>query len=326
MTLSAFDNFVRDDIDFVAYLRESEHRSRVIPAGRYVDDLWTSFEEEMRSGNSCPGDPMPWDKFNGQFAMRPREVTGWIGWKGHAKSAVLSEVVASLMTRHNRKALLISPEFGGVQLLKRKVRQCAASISPSEMYVRKWCAWANSRLWIFDRQSSLSPDLVLGVVAYAIKELGVNHIVVDSLMKCGIGSDDFGAQKTFVDRLQNLAHQSTDAHVHLVMHARKVEDDTKGPPGIHDVKGASELVDMLENVVTVWLDKRKQQSAKAGDPVDQTKPDVVLTIEAQRNFPAFSFGRYGLFFSKGLRFASSSNASAPPYFAPELVDVQPSFA
>lgn len=307
--MSRFANFVADDIDFAAYLRDSESRARIIPAGRYVDDLWASLATDAQI--ACQGDPLPWPKFHGQFHLRPRELTAWVGYKGHAKSAVLSEIIASLMMA-NRKALLISPEFPALELLRRKVRQCAASTSPSEEYVRRWAAWANKRLWLFDKQSKLDPALVLGVVAYGIQSLGVHHIVIDSLMKCGINSDDYNTQKDFVDRLQHLVHQSPDTHVHLVMHARKGADDY-APPNMHDTKGASELIDMAENVITVWMDKRKGIERDQGKPVETNRPDVCLTIEAQRNYPVTG-RRFGLFFAKGLRFTGSPDFVPGPYF------------
>lgn len=307
-----FANLIRDDIDFGSYLKATEAKAMVIPAGAYVDDLVASLAE---SGSGCHGDQLPWTKLDGRFALRRKEVTGWVGYKGHAKSGFLSEIMLHLMTL-DRKVLVISPEFAPLEILRRKVRQAAASAGPTAKYVRQWCAWANKRLWIFDKQSKLSPDLVLGVCAYAINELGVNHIVVDSLMKCGIATDDYNAQKDFVDRLQHLAHQSNDTHIHLVMHARKGEDDRK-PPTLHDAKGTSELTDMLENVVTVFMDK-KQQIAKASDKADPNIPDVLVTVEAQRNFPWQ--GRAGFWFANGLRFVGGPNHPARPYFAPELTE------
>lgn len=310
MTILSFANLIRDDVDFAQYLKNSEAKAMVIPAGAYVDDLTVA----MQSGADCVGDALPWAKFFGKFALRSREVTAWVGYKGHAKSAVLSEIMLSLMAV-GRRVLVISPEFAPVELLKRKVRQSAAASAPTERYIRQWCAWANSRLWLFDKQSKLSPDLVLGVCAYGIEELQVNHIIVDSLMKCGIGTDDYNAQKDFVDRLQHLAHKSSDTHIHLVMHARKGEDDRRAP-SLHDAKGTSELTDMLENVVTVWMDKRRQIAKQSPEGADSDDPDVLVTVEAQRNFP--SLGRYGLWFANGLRFVAGANHKPRPYFAPEL--------
>jgi twinkle protein len=305
-----FSNFVRQDIDFAAYLQATEAKTMVIPAGLYVDDLVASFGPE----HIAAGDQLPWGRFRDDFRLRGKELTVWFGYKGSAKSALLSEVMLSVM-QGGRKVLVISPEFTPIEILRRKVRQSGAIVNPTERYARQWSAWANKLLWLFDKQSSLNADLVLGVVAYAIKELGVHHILVDSLMKCGMGVDDYNGQKSFVDRLQHLAHQSTDTHIHLVCHARKGLDDHR-PPSLHDAKGASEITDLAENVITIHADKRKRLEAT----IDDSKPDVLVTIEAQRNHP--HLGRYGLWFAKGLRFVGAPTMQPHPYFAMPQEDVK----
>lgn len=315
MSLANFQNVIRDsgDIDFASYYAASEGKTHVHSAGAFVDDLVEAFR--MESGR-VGGDPTPWAKVGDDLKFRPQEVTVWFGYKGHAKSAVLSEVFCNFMLA-GRKCLVISPEFPVREVLKRKVRQCAATFSPDpDRYVPAWCKWADERLYLFDKQSKLSPELVLGVVAYGIQELGVNHIVVDSLMKCGVkGHSDslYSAQADFMDRLQHLAHGSEDTHLHIVMHGRKPShggDDN--PPTIHDVKGASELIDLAENAISVWMDKGKWKKREAGMATDNTIPDVLLTVEAQRNHP--KLGRYGLHFAPGLRFVEQANGYAAPYW------------
>jgi twinkle protein len=303
---TVFENFVRDDLDFKKYLRESEAFTKIIPAGAFADDLVAAFDR----GPVEPGDQLPWPKMHGKFNLRPRELTLWVGYKGHAKSAVLSEVFLALM-RQQRRCLVISPEFTAIDILRRKIKQSATADHPTAAYIRAWSAWANKWLWLFDKQSALRPDLVLGVVAYGIRELGVRHVVIDSLMKCGIGTDDWTAQKNFVDRLQHLAHGSDGAHLHLVAHARKGQDDHR-PPTLHDVKGTSEIADMCENVVTVHLNKVKALAREQGRADFDDKYDVALTIEAQRNYPCF--GAFGLYFAPGLRFVGTPGGQPRPYF------------
>lgn len=311
--IEGFQNVIPDTINFAAVLADVEAQAKqsLHPAGAFADEL----AERFRAGAGyVAGDPMPWGKIGDDLKFRPKEVTVWFGYKGHAKSAVLSEVFVNFM-RLGRKCLVISPEFPAIEVLARKVRQSAATFSPSERYARRWCEeWANEYLWIFDQQRRLSPELVAGVVAYGIHKLGIHHIVVDSLMKCGVkghGDSLYSAQADFMDRLQHLAHGSDDTHLHIVMHGRKGDDDSR-PPSIHDVKGASELIDMAENAISVWMDKGKWKKREAGQATDNTVPDVLLTVEAQRNHP--KLGRYGLYFAPGLRFVEQANGYAAPYW------------
>ena len=97
-------------------------------------------------------------------------------------------------------------------------------------------------------------------------------------MKCGIPSDDYTKQKTFVDRLQNIAH-CFGPHIHLVAHARKQDQSDERPPRLHDIKGASEIADMVENVCIVWRNKAKEKDQN----VKKESPDAMFIVEAQRN-------------------------------------------
>lgn len=306
---NGFKNIIPDSIDFAGKYRESEARAFVHRAGVFTDEVVKSFA----GGNPVAGDRLPWPKFGDDLKFRKKEVTVYFGYKGHTKSGIISEVFCNLMSQ-GRKCLVISPEFPVAEVLRRKIMQSAATGDPGERYARSWFPWANETLWLFDQQKKLSPDTVLGVVYHAIHNLGINHIAVDSLMKCGVKGYEgslYAAQADFMDRLQNLIHGSDDTHLHMIMHARKGQDDSK-PPSIHDVKGASELIDLAENAVSVWMDKGKWKNREAGQAVDNLRPDVVLTVEAQRNNP--KLGTYGLWFAPGLRFAEQHNAIPAPYF------------
>lgn len=310
--MSPYPNTIRDgEIDFESYLAATEAQAHVRTVDAFTDEVEARFGPE----GEHRGDPLPWSKFD-RFRLRPKEITLWFGWKGHGKSAFLSNIFCALMAQ-NRRCLVISPEFDCADVIARKIRQCAGTSDPTSAYRIAWMRWAFKRLWLVDLQRMLSADLVLGIVAYAIKDLQVNHILVDSLMKIDLGesgSDNsyYRAQGRFVSRLQQLAHTSSDTHIHLVAHARKRDDDTevRRAPVSHDVAGAADIVNVCENVVSIWMNKRKQQSndAKMNDD-----PDAIITIEAQRNLPA-PWPKAQLWYGKGLRFKSAPNAPIDPIF------------
>lgn len=111
------------------------------------------------------------------------------------------------------------------------------------------------------------------------KELGIDHMVIDSLMKCGIGTDDYTAQKDFVNDLCSVA-QDTGLGIHLVVHMRKGENERSAPDKF-DVKGASEIVDLVDNLVIVWKNVRKLGQSEADrNPED---PDAFVRIAKQRH-------------------------------------------
>ena len=285
-----FAGLIPDSIDLSAYL-EPESAVAVRPASYFADRTL----DVLAGRNQAQGLPLPWAKTAGLFSFRPGELTVWTGYKGHGKSMLLSQCLLSGLERGER-VLILSPEFRPEGVLARKVRQAACCPSPTEAFARRFLAWAGAgRLWLFDHQGSLTPDTVLSVIRYAIDKHRVTHVLVDSLMKCGIGPDDYARQKKLVDDLQSIAHQA-DIHLHLIAHARKGESDDK-PARLHDVKGASELADMAENVLSVWKNKRKLDAQSRGDHKHLDEPDALLVVDSQRNGEGWT-GSFALWYDQ----------------------------
>lgn len=272
----AFPGLIHDSIDLSDYMAPDESVS-VRPANYFTERTL----DIINGRAGIKGLPLPWSKAADKFAFRSGELTVWTGYKAHGKSMMLSQVLLFAMAR-GEKVFILSPEFRPEGILARKIRQAACTSAPAEKFARRFLDWAgNGRLWLFDHQGSLSPETVTGVIRYAIEQHGVTHVLVDSLMKCGIGTDDYNRQKKLVDDLQTISHQS-GAHLHLVAHARKGESDDK-PARLHDVKGTSELCDMAENVLSVWKNKRKLDAQSKGNNKFDDEPDALLTVDSQRN-------------------------------------------
>lgn len=270
-------NLIPDSIDLSAFT-EPENVHQIRSADRFKKKTL----DILTHKNKAIGCPLPWVKAQNVIELRPGELSIWTGYKGHGKSMLLSQVELHCM-RLGQKVLVLSPEFKPEEVLARKCRQESGSSAPSAKFVDRWFEYAKTRLWLFDHQGALKPDNVIALCRYAVATFGVQQIVIDSLMKCGIGvgSDDFSKQKSFVDALQSVAHQA-GPHIHLVAHARKGHSDDS-PAGLHDVKGTSEIGDMAENVFSVWRNKPKHKAMSAGDMSKHDEPDALLICESQRN-------------------------------------------
>ena len=310
-----FPGLIPDSIDLSKYL-EPESAVSVRPATFFTDRTL----DVLAGRNQAQGLPLPWAKTAGRFAFRPGELTVWTGYKGHGKSMLLSQCLLFGMARGER-ALILSPEFKPEGVLARKVRQAACCANPTDAFARRFLAWAGAgRLWLFDHQGSLTPDTVLSVIRYAIDKHAVTHVLVDSLMKCGIGPDDYARQKKLVDDLQSIAHQS-DIHLHLIAHARKGESDDK-PARLHDVKGASELADMAENVLSVWKNKRKLDALSRGDHKHDSDPDALLVVDSQRNGEGWT-GSFSLWYDQpSFQFLGEPNHRPAPWSGETSPDLQ----
>jgi twinkle protein len=278
-----FPNLVPDSIDLSAFM-DDEHVHRIKKASAYRDKLIELIENGGERGH-----PMPWESFGNNFEFRESELTVWAGYKGHGKSLVISQVFEKFLN-DGKKAFIISPEFPPHRVLHRMLVQSFGLHQQSRKLAIDFVDAINDQLWIYDQQSSLKPNDVPALCRYAVDRLGVQHVLIDSLMKCGIAPDDYAKQKHLVDAVQQVAHRSK-AHIHLVAHMRKDKSDGS-IGGLHDVKGASEIADMVENVIIVWRNKEKEQG---GGKMDE--PDCVIKVDAQRNADGW-IGKIPLWYNK----------------------------
>ena len=298
-TLLQFPNKLQN-IDLTGYMEEQFEVS-VRPATSYRDALI------RRVVNRGEGDPnatvLPFNHLRGKFEFRQNEVTVWSGWKGHGKSVCISQALMAAIQR-GKRVFVISPEFQPDAVLERMLFQHAKTTEPSVQHINEYMEFVTERMWLYDVQSSLKPKQVVALCRYAADKLQADHILIDSLMKCGIAPDDYGAQKNFVDQVQVVAHNNP-THIHLVAHAKKAgKGDSGGPSGLHDVKGASEIADMAENVITVWRNKDKEKDASK----KQDEPDAILTVEAQRNADGWIGSVNLLFDRESMLFYEPGNA------------------
>jgi twinkle protein len=93
-------------------------------------------------------------------------------------------------------------------------------------------------------------------------------------MKCVRGEDDYNGQKDFVNDLCSFA-QANGVHVHLVHHVRKGESEHKAP-GKFDIRGASSITDLVDNVFIVWRNKRAALE-------NNGEPTALVSCEKQRH-------------------------------------------
>jgi len=268
-----------DQIDFAAYMAEPEAREIVKPASYWRDELVQSFllPDEQR------GAYLPWGKTRGLFRLRHSELTLWPGINGHGKSGLLSQVMLCVMAQ-GEKCLIASMEMRPKMTLNRMARQCTKKREPAVPEINVFNAWTDGRLWIYDHLGAVQWKKLLAVFRWAAVNLEISHFVIDSLMRCGIREDDYSGQKDFVDALCTFKSDYNCA-VHLVMHARKGQDEY-APPGKFDAKGTGTMTDLADNVMTVWRNKKKEALAETGIlTADQAKaPDALLICDKQRNF------------------------------------------
>jgi twinkle protein len=254
------------------------------------------------------GARLPWRKTHNQIRFRPGEVTLWAGMNGHGKSLVLGQVTIGFAAEKQR-ACIASLEMKPMITLARICRQANGSSLPDADFIRRFHASTDGLLWLYDQQGTVRPEMMLAVIRYCADKLRVDHFVIDSLMKCGIDEDDFNRQKRFVDSLTAIA-RDTGIHLHLVAHSRKRADEFS-PPGKMDVKGTGAITDQVDNVLTVWRNKRKESELQSGNNKSGHDPDALIICDKQRN--GEWEGRVGLWFvPQAMQFVEDGVSGAMP--------------
>lgn len=279
-----------DDMDFSAYELETDAHRNVKPVKAWIEELIHSLQNPDRT----PKVFLPWEKAREVFHFRPGEVTIWAGQNGHGKTDMVSQVVLSLIGQ-GQKCCVASFEMKPRTTLGLMARMYAGTNPFSEAYqesggvellvqlLQEFRDWATGRLWLYDQQGTAKTAQVLGMARYSVKELGCTHIVIDSLMKCVAGEDDYNGQKSFVDELTALA-RDLGVHVHLVHHTRKPANEAHIPDK-HDNKGSGAITDLADNILIVWRNKAKEDDikAKGSFSTKATEPDAFLLCRKQRN-------------------------------------------
>ncbi len=235
------------------------------------------------------GRSMPWKCADQRFAVRHGELTVWTGFNGSGKSMVISQVMAHLMSQGER-VLIASMEMAPPVTLKRMFQQIGGSACPSQDHILKINDWLSDNLWLVAIHGTAKAERLIEVCRYAWKRYGVTQIVIDSLLKCGYAEDDYNGQKKFVDDLCDFKVE-TGCHIHLVSHARKMEDEHR-LPGKMDVRGGSALTDLPDNVIAVWRNKTKEEQIsnllisdpRAEIPFElRDKYDALIQVHKQRH-------------------------------------------
>ena len=274
-------------------------------AGDFTDQVLELFHPSP--DRPQPGYRLPFARLSGQVRFRPAEMTIWTGATGAGKSQLLSHALVDCIDQGARMCIA-SLEMAPRQLLKRMVRQAGNIERPSREYARAVIDWLDAATWIFAVVGKTSPERLIEVFEYARARHGCDVFAIDSLMRLGVGAEDYEGQERAVFALVNWAVEK-GVHLHLVAHARKSDPRSDSPPDAESVKGTSEIASNAFNILTVWRNRKLEEdirlateAAAAGGETGAAKlaqlenaPPVILSVSKQRN--GDFEGRVGLWFS-----------------------------
>ena len=277
------------------------------------EDILHKAIDLIHNGIENHGDPLPWYKTENCFRLRPAEVTVWAGVNGHGKSLLQGQVMLWLLP-HTR-IMIASMEMKPEATMARMFKQAAGNSIPTGEYCKGIASGIGQNLWIYDQLDTVDQQYIIAAVHHAAVALKCKHIVIDSLMKCGIGTDDYNGQKAFIDRLC-WAAKTYDIHIHLIHHMRKGKHEDEIPDKF-DVKGAGEIIDQVDNLVIVHRNKGKERKMAAGEDYDITERDCTLRIAKQRHHSWE--GEFQLWFDeKSQQYTPKPESGPMPFPSPEM--------
>lgn len=251
--------------------------------------------------------------FGPRIRFRLGEATVWTGHTTHGKSTLLNQIMIEALMAGERVAVGSFEVKGPITI--KKMAHCIA-LKGEDMTIEDAdhiIDWMGDKLWIFDVFGIVKRDRLMELMLYAVQRCGVSHFVIDSLMKCDLSSEDYEAQRVFLNTLIEFA-QRYMVHLHIVAHPRKSGDDDS-PPGVYDIHGGQAVTAQPDNVISVWRNKakeKKRESKTMADHVANVEPDTIVFVNKQR-LTGVEFRTKLWFWSSRNRFVQHWGEGEPSY-------------
>ena len=225
----------------------------------------------------------------------------------------------NLFSDKDEKYLLISPEFSPKINLARIVQQVCGKL-PVEITPQDISAalvFLAPLMLILDVVGIVEADRVADMIHWCVQEHGITGTIIDNLTVMrlkGRGSGDNDATADLMARLVEVA-RVTDTHIWLVAHTRKPSSGER--VNRYQIRGASQITDLADNVITVERFELKEQKLADMDCEDREEweraPDSFVHFQKQRHGSAWT-GRVSLWYNpRGMRWSHQRNVESMPF-------------
>lgn len=300
-----------DQIDFEAYLAQTQHSREIFEKSAYSESLDTYIDNP----NARKGSHLPWNTSASKVGIRNGEVSLWAGVNGHGKTLAIGQAVLGFV-QQQEKVLVCSFEMSPEACLTSMLSQAACNPFLSKSDRDRFFRWKKDHLYLFEKRGKVSPDALLGACKYAADKFGVKHIVIDNLTMVMDSEDDYNTQKHFILQLTELAID-LKVHFHVVVHCRKGKDEYTAPNKF-DIKGTGSLIDLAQNIFIIHRNIKKEEEVEAGNPYDYSIPDATFTCVKQRGGDGW-LGVIPLWFEKQSKQFLPVSRSAPHQYLKGVV-------
>lgn len=265
----------------------------------------------------------PWASLMNKFHFEYGATTILAGFPAHGKTELAGQILLDA-AKQNVKSCVASFEFLASKWLQRTTRQALRNPDPSPSLIRHGMAHIGNSTWVIDTRDNrgLNADKLITIWDYAYRRYGIKLFIMDNFQKLNIADDDLAEQKRVINAFTAFAVR-TQTHALVVHHLRKNPDDDHQRGNKMHLKGSGALMDMVDNIILVQRNRRKEDAmakpdfAKMSDE-DQREiresADTWLKWEKCRNFDEEPL--CGLYFDKAGHIWSEGRNEPPPVYCP----------
>lgn len=234
----------------------------------------------MTRAENNAGDDTGIPHFDQVMRFRPAETTLWIGANGGGKSQAIGQFTARWALR-GRHCVVLSLEMSPPRQLMRLARLVTGLRNPSRPVFEHAIAALDENYTIVNLAGRVQSRMALAIIAYAAKELGAAHVVIDNLtMLLSVDNDSANEVQEFVGHAVRVT-ALYGCHTHLIAHIKKPQDK-RHVPDRYDARGTGSAPDQVDNVVSVWRNESKEDARAEGRSDLNHEPDAMFFIDKQR--------------------------------------------
>ena len=286
---------------------EEESRANIADVETLRDDL----KEHILNPKSERGLKLESSKTHDVFRARPGELTVESGRQGCGKSA-RHFLRAMSFAMQGQNSLIASLEMRPIETLERGLYQYMGNTQPPVAKIDEFIDQFKGKIFIFKKIGTQTTDRMLNLVRFCAGN-NIQHVFIDSLMKCSVRSSDIDSLEEFANQLQGLT-KDLNVHVWLIAH------QTKGGEGISKedgVRGSGMLLDLADNYIYYEKNIKKFEavakqeqggtlSAKEKALLD--KPDFFMEFRKQRHSTVALPRNFGFYGHESMQFLPSKSS------------------
>ncbi len=226
------------------------------------------FKERIRKPLSM-GIEYPWKGLNEKlYGFRPQELVTWTAGTGTGKTAIVSELVYSLIMQDVRVGIVYLEE--GIDRAGKRIvglHMDKPLHLPNTEYTDEEfdeafdATLGQGNLFAYDHFGSLAEEVLTNRIRYMVKGMGCQVIVLDHISMVVSGADLNSDERRMLDKVMTTLRsmtQETGASFHIVSHLRRPSGSSSHEEGrqvsLSDLRGTQAIAQLSDAVIAAERD------------------------------------------------------------------------